>query len=184
MTDDLGSTLWDITARLDAAGIPYMVVGSIAAAMHGRARSTMDVDIVIEPTAASLRAFVDGLPSDIYYVSLEAAVDALRRRSQFNVLDLGSGWKIVLLIRTARPFSIEEFARRAPHPGSGRPVVAASLEDVLLAKLEWARIGASERQLEDCRALVELAGERLDLAYVQRQVAALGVEEQWTRVRS
>lgn len=184
MTDDLGSTLVDIAARLEAVGIPYMLVGSVAAAVHGRARSTMDVDIVIDPTPTSLSSFVEQLPTDVYYVSLDAAVDALRRRSQFNVLDMTSGWKIDLMIRRARPFSLEEFARRSPLLAFGRAVVVASLEDVLLAKLEWARMGASERQIEDCRGLVELAGDRLDLAYVERHVAALGVEDEWARARS
>ncbi len=184
MTDDLDGTLEDIAAHLDAAGIPYMVVGSIAAAMHGRARSTMDVDIVIEPTAASLKAFVERLPDAAYYVSPEAAVDALKRRSQFNVLDLRSGWKVDLMIRKARPFSIEEFARRSARTSFGRTVVVASIEDVIVAKLEWARMGSSERQLEDCRALVGLAAAGLDVAYVERQVAALGVEAEWARVRA
>ena len=32
--------------RLDAAGLRYMVVGSVAAAIHGYVRTTQDVDIV------------------------------------------------------------------------------------------------------------------------------------------
>jgi hypothetical protein len=31
MTDDLGATIGEVTARLDDAGIPYIVVGSIGA---------------------------------------------------------------------------------------------------------------------------------------------------------
>jgi hypothetical protein len=179
MTDDLGASIGRIAGHLEAAAIPYMVVGSIAALVHGRARATMDVDMVIDPDAAALRAFVSSLPSQDYYVSLEAAVDALRRRSQFNVLDQDSGWKIDLLIRKARRFSREEFERRQLLEAFGRRLSVASLEDVIVAKLEWAELGASQRQTDDVRALVELAGARLDRPYVQRQVTELGLDLQW-----
>lgn len=39
--------------RLEAAGIPYMVVGSMAGSFHGYPRTTADIDIVIDPTADS-----------------------------------------------------------------------------------------------------------------------------------
>jgi hypothetical protein len=184
MTDDLGATIADIAHRLEAAGIGYMIVGSIAALVHGRARATMDVDIVISADAASLRAFVTGLPEADYYVSMEAALDALRRHSQFNVLDLGSGWKIDLMLRKPRPFSREEFSRRSTQTVFGRPLAVASLEDVIIAKLEWANDSGSERQLEDVRALAELGAARLDREYVQRQVEALGLSEAWALVQA
>ena len=71
MTDDLGATIGELTARLDAAGIPYMIVGSIAALVHGRSRATMDIDIVIDPSPAAIRAFVDALPEQDWYVSAD-----------------------------------------------------------------------------------------------------------------
>ena len=36
MTDDLGSTIGELVDRLHADGIPYIIVGSIAALVHGR----------------------------------------------------------------------------------------------------------------------------------------------------
>ena len=44
-----------VAAALDAAGIPFMLTGSVAAAWHGAGRATMDVDLVIDPTADRLR---------------------------------------------------------------------------------------------------------------------------------
>src|SRR5262249_754069 len=46
-----------IVALLDAAGIPHMLTGSFASTFHGSPRSTRDIDLVIDPTPASL----DGL---------------------------------------------------------------------------------------------------------------------------
>ena len=58
-----------------------------------------------------------------------------------------------------------------------RVAYVASPEDVVLAKLEWFRSGGevSERQLRDVLGVLKVQGERLDLAYLQRWAATLGV---------
>jgi len=185
MTDDLGAALVDMVARLDAAGIPSMLVGSIAGVVHGRARTTHDVDLVIAPTAEQLRGFVRALPQDAYYCEEATALDALRRASQFNVLDLERGWKFDLMIRKPRPFSRDEFERRRRVAAFGSEVHVASVEDIVLAKLEWSEAaGGSERQIEDVRELVRVAGSDLDLAHIEQWLDPLGVRDAWERVRS
>ena len=106
--------------RLEAAGIPYMVVGSLAGSFHGQPRTTADVDIVIDPSADALRAFVDSLPPDEYYVADTAVMEAFQRRSSFNIIEQATGWKADLLIRRDRPFSATEFERRTTAPLFGR----------------------------------------------------------------
>ena len=53
-----------MVGRFDAAAIPYFLTGSFAASAHGLPRTTYDFDFVIDPDAESLRAFLDGLPTD------------------------------------------------------------------------------------------------------------------------
>ncbi len=184
MTDDFDSALAAIVARLDAAGIASMLVGSAAASVHGRARATYDADLVISGTADQLRAFVRALPPESFYCDEAAALDALRRASQFNVLDLDSGWKFDLLIRKPRPFSREEFDRRIRLAAYGTELFVATVEDVVLAKLEWSELaGGSERQIEDVRELVRVAGDSLDRPYIERWVDALGVRAAWERLQ-
>jgi hypothetical protein len=47
-----------IVAALDSAGIPHMVAGSFASTFHGDARTTQDVDLVIDPSRDALQRFV------------------------------------------------------------------------------------------------------------------------------
>src|SRR6266851_424385 len=101
-----------ITSALDRAGIRYMLTGSFAAAYYSAARSTQDIDLVIEASAGQLRTLVQGLPPDEYYADLEAALEALKRESLFNIIDLKTGWKVDLIVRKSRNFSREEFGRR------------------------------------------------------------------------
>ena len=75
-----------VIARLDAAGVPYMVTGSLASSYHGEPRATRDVDIAIDPTVDALSSFVDGLVAAGFYVDQAVAREALAQRSQFNAI--------------------------------------------------------------------------------------------------
>jgi hypothetical protein len=176
----LGELLTSIGEGLDAAGIRYMVTGSVASSFHGEPRATRDIDIVIDPTPEALEAFIRSLPAGHFYVDLEAARAALADRSQFNVIETASGWKVDLMIRKNRPFSVEEFGRRQPAELLGSPSFVASAEDVVIAKLEWAKTGESERQLRDVAAILAVSGQRLDYPYIERWVSALGLGEAWS----
>jgi hypothetical protein len=159
---------------LDASGIPFMVAGSHGSSYHGQPRTTHDLDLVIDPTREQLEHFLT-LLGDRCYVSRDAALDALQRRSMFNVIDFDEGWKADLIIRKDRPFSVEEFRRR--HPGTllGRSLPIASPEDIILTKLEWNRITPSERQVADALNVVLVQGAKLDQGYLRHWAAVLGI---------
>jgi hypothetical protein len=178
----LAELLAEMGGRLAQAGILYMVTGSIASSFHGEPRATRDIDIVADPTPEALDKFVFALPSDAFYVDLDAARAALGERSQFNVIETGSGWKVDLIIRKDRPFSVEEFARRQPAELLGLSTFVASAEDVIIAKLEWAQAGESERQLRDVAAILAVSGAGLDYPYIERWVDALKLGDMWSQV--
>jgi len=157
-----------------------MVTGSYASSVHGTPRASQDIDIVIAPSRFQLLALIQLLPDTEYYVSEEAALDALARRSQFNVVDFATGWKVDFIVAKDRDFSRAEFDRRRLLELDGLRLYFASAEDVLIAKLEWAKLGTSSRQIEDAAGIIALQGNQLDTAYVERWVNALGLQEQWS----
>src|SRR5687768_18020216 len=110
---------------LQAAGIPYMLTGSFAGAYHGVPRATQDIDLVIAPTEEQLRHLIAGFRMPDYYIDEGAAMEALRDESQFNLLDLGTGWKFDFIIRKSRPFSQTEFDRRLAVDLDGMPIAIA-----------------------------------------------------------
>ena len=181
---DAGDFLARLTAKLAAAGIPHMVVGSFASSFHGVPRSSQDLDLVIDPDAASLQRFLATLPAQEYYADADAALDALRRRGQFNVIDMATAWKADLIVRKARPFSVEEMRRPIEGDLLGARVRIASAEDTLISKMEWAKLGGgSELQLRDASGILDLYGrDKLNVAYVERWVRELGLEEYWRRL--
>lgn len=168
-----------VIGALEGAGIPYMLTGSFASSFHGMPRATQDIHIVISPAPDQLRALVRLFPESEYYSDEDAVLDAERRQSQFNVIDFATGWKIDLIIRKSRPFSPEEFDRRSVVDFGGMRLAIATAEDVLNAKLEWAKLGRSERQIEDAAGILRIRSGELDREYVHKWVRQLNLQEQW-----
>ncbi len=144
----------DVLARfrkaLDDAQIPFMIAGSFASTTHGFPRTTQDLDIVIDPAnLAAIESFLDGFSEENYYFDRDAARDAFRRRSMFNLVDQEPGWKIDIIIRKRRAFSESEFTRRQKItialpdalPNSRREV----LPDVVILREKWAPVGEGGR---------------------------------------
>jgi len=180
-------TLEELLSRLvpalERAQVPYMLTGSVASSAHGTPRSTRDLDIVIAPTRAQLVALMQQFPSSLYYADQEQALQALAHRSQFNVIDSATGWKVDFIIAEDSEYGRAALVRRRPIDITGSPVYVASPEDVLIAKLQWAKLGGSERQLQDAAGIVGMQGSNLDVEYVERWVRELSLEEQWEAVR-
>lgn len=168
---------------LDEAGVPHMLTGSLAAAHYATPRATQDIDLVIEAEPADIDRLVEGLAAAGFYVDRSAAHEALRTEGQFNAIDPEGGWKVDLIIRKERPFSRTEFGRRVKASLLGVELSLASLEDLLIAKLEWSALGDSELQRRDVAQLLERAGDRLDTDYVDRWVEELGLGDEWRSIR-
>lgn len=177
----LGEVLGYVVTRLDHAGIPHMVSGSLASTLHGEPRSTQDIDLVVDPTPAALDLFVGSLDQPRFYI--DDAREALALRAQCNVIDTTTGWKVDLIIRKDRPFSVVELGRRQPVSILGVATYVASAEDVILSKLEWSRDSGSERQQRDVAAILRLRAGELDDSYLEQWAAALGVRRDLAAAR-
>ena len=180
---NLGIFLRRVVEILDQAQVPYMLTGSLAAAYYATPRATQDIDVVVDPDEVGLQRVVDGFSNAGYYVDREVALEALEARGQFNAIDPASGWKVDLVIRKERPFSETEFERRRNASLLGVQVSLASLEDILLAKLEWAQLADSALQRRDVLQLLERSSDRLDLDYLEHWVHELDLEAEWKRLR-
>jgi hypothetical protein len=178
-----GGLLRTIVETLEAIGIPYMIVGSFASTVYGEPRTTRDLDLVIDPNLEQLDQLLGRIDLEHYYVDPDVARDAFRRRSMFNIIEIATAWKLDLIIRKARPFSVEELQRRQVTKILGIAVATATAEDTIVAKLEWAKQGASDRQLEDVAGILRVCGSDLDVSYIERWVGELELTAQWQRAR-
>jgi hypothetical protein len=166
-----------------ASGIEYLLVGSVASAVYGEPRLTLDIDAVAALTAAQLPRFLSFFPAPEFYVSSDAAAEAVRSEKQFNIIHPGSGWKIDIIIKKANEFDRSRFARKRSIPVfPDRSASVASPEDIIIKKMEYYREGGSEKHLRDVAGILRVSGDGLDFPYIDGWVARKGLTEIWRAI--
>jgi hypothetical protein len=161
-----------------------MLTGSYASSLHSVPRATKDLDIVIFPNREQLTRLMEALPPQEYYSDLPDALESLKWRRQFNVIDYATGWKVDFIIPPFDEFNVEEFARRQTIEVEGLKLSVVSAEDVVVAKLLWAKAGESSRQIEDAAAVIRMQAEQLNFGYIESWVRKLDLAAQWQQART
>ncbi len=171
-----------VVSVLERLRMPYMVVGGFAAITYGELRFTADVGIVVDMSLNHVDAFVAAFPTPDYYVSREAILDSLQRRSPFNVIQPSTGAKADLVPLPADLRTRAAFTRRQSivyDAAANRAADFATPQDTLIAKLCAYQETGSERHLRDARGILVTQGDRLDLHGVHRLARVAGVETIW-----
>jgi hypothetical protein len=181
--DEAEEALRRFVDAMERAGVAYMLTGSFASGYYSRGRATQDIDFVVNASREQLQRLLDELPSTEFYVDAATAMEALKQRTQFNAIDRVTAYKADFIIQKLDDFNDEEFQRRVPAVISGVSVSVATAEDVIIAKLEWAKLGESELQIRDVAEILKVRGPRLDFDYIIGWVERLGLEMQWTKAR-
>lgn len=172
MTAEL-EVLQDAATRLERAGIPYMLTGSIALSYYAQPRMTRDIDLVAELSGRDARS-VAALFAPDYYTSEADIAAAIAGEGMFNVLHLGKLVKLDFIVRRDTPYRRHEFERRRRVRLPGFEAWIVSREDLILSKLAWAKDSGSELQIRDVQAL--LAG-GADRTYLERWAVELSIVE-------
>lgn len=174
------AVILEIAAALDKLGVRYVVGGSFASSLHGIPRSTQDVDLLVELSAAT----VDGLVEELtprFYVDADMIRDAIQRRASFNVIHLATVFKVDMFVSSRSPLLREEMSRRESVDLGDPPqrVYVCSAEDIIVQKLDWFEKGnrISDRQWNDLVGVLKVRGDALDRQYLRRWAEHLGVSE-------
>ncbi len=161
-----------VANRLEAAGMAYMVTGSIAMAAYARPRMTRDIDLVLELGEADVPVLLRLFSPD-FLVNEEESRQAAKGRGMFNLIHSESIVKVDCIVRKEHPYRREEFRRRRRLELAGQALWVVSPEDLILSKLVWMRDSRSELQMRDITALIR--DPNLDMPYLQRWAAELDV---------
>jgi hypothetical protein len=170
----------DVIERLDGAGIDCFVTGSEAMAIHGLAyRATNDIDLVIRLDPKGYEAQLRPAFEPAYLVNEPVRIGHRWLGAVIHVTAVG---KADLIMRDPDPWGDAAFARRVrvDDPAIG-PVWVSSVEDLLIAKLEFADGDRTGLQARDCRRIVG-SWPGLDLDYVRAQACGLGLEAPLTEL--
>lgn len=174
-----------VVAAIERLGLQYMVTGSVATIFYGEPRLTNDIDIVLALPPGRVKAFCREFPATEFYLDEEMVEQAVRDRGQFNIIHPASGLKIDVIIPEDTPFNRIRFVRASRvQPAEDYDASFASVEDVIIKKMEYYREGGSEKHLRDITGVLKISGDRLDRAYIAEWATKLGLESIWKAILS
>lgn len=171
-----------VTERLNEANINYVISGSIAANYYTVPRMTRDIDIVVELKTPNIDNFVSIFQED-FYIDKEMIKSEILRQGMFNLIHNQYIVKIDFIIRKYSAFQNSVFARKKKVLVNNTPMWFVSVEDLILAKLSWAKDSESDIQLKDIRNLLE-TGESLDIKYIEDWISELELKNLYEKVKS
>ncbi len=179
MSEEL-EVLKTVAQRLAAAGIAYMVTGSMAVNYHAVPRMTRDIDVVVALSPEDTDRLCALFQGD-FYIDREAAGQAIAEKKTFNIIHKAYVIKVDFIVRKESEYRLAEFARRRRVSVADFDLFIVAPEDLIISKLDWARHTRSEVQLADVRNL--LAGVKdLDRSYLDRWVSSLGLDSFYREV--
>ena len=180
LTEPILVTL-QVVEALEHLKLKYIIGGSLATAVHGVARATMDVDLLVDIQAEQAGMLAQQLGGD-FFSDVEMMKNAIIQGMSFNLIHKETMFKVDIFPKTDRPFDQSQLKRRLSLPLAKDPertAYIASPEDNILAKLDWYRKGGevSDRQWQDVISVIKIQGDRLDRAYLLEWAVQLGVED-------
>lgn len=171
--------LKSISSFLDKNNIAYMITGAWSVIYYGRPRASHDIDFVVEMKVDevnnALKSF--GQLSEDFLVQGDDIKEAVKKKSQFNILHLPTALKLDFWLLTDDPFDKSRFSRRKKLEILGQPMWIASPEDTIVQKLRWYKEGKIEKHLIDAAFVYQIQKKNLDVKYIESWVEKLEVKE-------
>ncbi|MGA2178435.1 MAG: hypothetical protein ABSH15_02475 [Verrucomicrobiota bacterium] len=165
----------DISERLDAVDIGYMLTGSMALNGYDLPCVPHNLDFVVTLRPADAEVMVRLFSPD-YDTSREAVDAAIAQRSFFNLFHRKSRLKVNCIVCQQINYRLMEFSRRQRVKFENFNTWIVSKEDLIISKLHWARKSRSPRHLRDVK---NLAATGCDTTYIERWTRALGIFMLW-----
>lgn len=125
-----------LSQRLTAAGVEHAISGSVAMAVHGWARATMDVDYLVVVPSLRLPELFQIVRDEGFRGEDRALIESVRRN---HVAAFEKGDLRVDLFVPFLPWHQTILRRAVVGELRGRKVPLVSQEDILILKLLWLR---------------------------------------------
>lgn len=179
MSEEL-EVLKEVVQRLDKAKIAYVISGSIASNYYTVPRMTRDIDIVVEMKTENVERFVQSF-KDGFFIDKDMVKAQVQKGGMFNLIHNAYVIKIDFILRKTSAWQQAMFLRRKKINIDHISAWLVSIEDLILAKLSWAKDSLSEIQLKDVAHLLKSV-EPIDQDYLNQWIKGLGLEKVYQKV--
>ncbi len=171
MANIFEKALKKIAAILNAENIDYMIVGGFAVSYHNRARTTNDIDLVLQIYPAHVKAILKYFPE--WNAFEQSFMESVERGLLFNITDFETGIRYDFMTYKDSDYNWVAFERREEVDMWGVKCFICSKEDLIISKLQWYNISPSDKQLEDLKFL--LLDASLDRTYIDHWIYQLNL---------
>ncbi|MBM3342921.1 MAG: hypothetical protein FJY56_12535 [Betaproteobacteria bacterium] len=161
-----------LAGELDAARLPYMIIGGQAVLVHGEPRLTRDIDITVGATTAELDAVLQAARNAGLHPLVENPIDFVRDTWVLPCSDEKTDIRVDLMF-SFTTYEREAMTRAVTITIGNRPVRIATAEDLVILKI----LAGRPRDLEDARTVL-LKNPQLDHDYVARCLRELDAEKE------
>ncbi len=170
-----------VTGGLNQVNIPYIISGSMAANYYTVPRMTRDIDVILMLKMLDVDRFVKIFEED-FFIDKESLQEEIKRKGMFNCIHKKFIIKVDFILSKDTSFQDSTFLRRRDVLIDNERMWIISAEDLILAKLLWAKDSLSAFQLHDIRNLMSTV-KNLDHGYIQKWVADLELSDIYQRIK-
>lgn len=160
-----------VIRALEAAEIPYMMVGAFSSNAYGIPRSTNDADVLVRLADGDLNRLMSAL-GDEFRLERQMRLETITNTFRNVITFLPTRFDFELFRLSEDAYDKERFQRRRRHR-MGHPDCETwipTAEDVIVQKLRWAR----RKDIDDARNVLAVCADTLDWDYLTRWVSLHG----------
>jgi hypothetical protein len=182
-----------VVRALDEIGAPYMIVGAYGGSVFGIARSTNDIDMLVNLQEKDCYAISEKFPLPRYYADPEMIKNSIEMGIMFNLIDTEEGARADLVPLKREPEYQLAFNRRVKETfqspsGESFDAWVAQPTDIIIGKLRAWDEGRSDKHPKDIYSILYFclrgySDYNVNLGEVTKEAARIGREtlEMWNK---
>lgn len=172
-----------VTDALDGLLVPYVLVGSFASNIYGIARSTQDVDLVIDSNLKRVSDLMRLLGPE-FHRDPQIHFETVTGSSKSVIEHQPTKFEIEVFQLTDDPHDQSRFKRRRKARIYGSEMYVLTAEDVLVTKLNWLHRANRTKDLLDVQHVISVQDEHLDWPYIESWCNQHGSRALLEKIRS